>query len=102
MSRTNVERLCSSEQLLSPATVHSSPDIGIIARLFQSCTDILTQIVCDIRKRAALPKRDLASLRRSVQSLIQWGDNHDVMSGLLDTRLQNSRRLRDTTLDLLC
>jgi hypothetical protein len=101
MSEAGEQKVCSGDEFQSPGTVHPSPEIGIIARLFQACTDILTKVVHDVRKRAVLPKKDVASLRRSVQSLIQWGDSHDIMSGLLDTSLQKSRRLRDITLDLL-
>jgi len=85
----------------SPETDNTSPEIGIIAQLFQSCTDVLTKIVKNERRRAVLPKRYVASLRRSVQSLIQWGDSHNIMGGLFDSKLQKSRRLRDTTLDIL-
>jgi len=85
----------------SPSNDHTSPEIGIIARLFQSCTYVLTEIVREQRRATVLSKPCVASLRRSVQSLIQWGDSHDVMGGILDSRLQKSRRLRDTTLDIL-
>jgi len=80
---------------------YTQPDIGIIAHLFQSCSDILVSVAKDQKTKAALPKRDMASLRRSVQSFIQWADSHEVMEGTLDGKLQSSQRLRNTTLDIL-
>jgi len=91
-----------NENSSPPAEIdHASSEVGIIARLFQSCMDILANIVKHCRKNTLLPKRELASLRRSVQSLVQWGDSHDINAGHLDDKLQKSRRLRDTTLEIL-
>lgn len=84
-----------------PEVDHASPNVGIIALLFQSLTDIIASIVKDFRKNGGLPRRDVASLRRAAQSIVQWGDNHEVLRGRLDSKLHKSKRLHDTTLEIL-
>jgi hypothetical protein len=77
-------------------------DQGIIARLYQASVEVLTVTVKRSRQhKDALRGAKLASARRALQSLVIWGEDHNVASGALDAILQKSRRLQYATLLLL-
>jgi hypothetical protein len=74
-------------------------DIGIIARLYQASVEVLTAIVKQSRRRKdVLRGAKLASARRALQSLVIWGEDHNVATGALDAILQKSSRLQQATL----
>ena len=76
-------------------------DIGIVGRLFQADVDVLSEVLKTAKTTTTLNLVQRIALTRALQSLILWGDTHDVPSGLLDATLQKSRKLLRATLSPL-
>src|SRR6266480_3269142 len=72
--------------------------IGLTARLFQACIDTLTAFVHEYADLATVQR---LLLRRVLQTLIIWGEDHKVASGALDSSLQKSTRRQQAVLSAL-
>jgi hypothetical protein len=80
---------------------HDPGKAGLIARLLQSCLDLLSSLLSDASSRYSLPRKAKNSLCRSRATLRLWADGHNALDGRLDSILERSQSLQHTTLTTL-
>lgn len=95
MDRSN--RSTSFEVKMTKNNMEMPRNVGIVARLYQACIDIIKTIVLQEVNDQSLQTYVLP-LRRIHHSLVLWDSDHSVGKGDLDIILQRSRRLQEATL----
>ncbi len=91
----------SAETDNSVGTLLTTADIGMVGKLFQATATVLSQILKTTNDAGTLNVAHKKALVRILQSLILWGDSHDVTGGSLNAALQRSRNLLRVTLSPL-
>lgn len=76
-------------------------DGGIITSLHQACSEVLASVISTKSAVAGFSDAQKRSLRRTQESLLIWGDRHDVAKGILDMNLQGSPHLMRMVVKLL-
>ena len=76
-------------------------DIGIGARLFEACTDILRSFIRELPTKKTFLQHQIFAIRRVLQTMLVWGEDQQVLSGHLDGTLQQSARLQHAVLSTL-
>lgn len=78
------------------AGTEAEDDVGIVARLLQACIDSIAHLLL-----SAEPSSACKQLRRSLARMKLWAHGHNAWNGGLDSTLEKSKSLRDTTLSIL-
>ncbi|KAH6949653.1 hypothetical protein BKA56DRAFT_506803 [Ilyonectria sp. MPI-CAGE-AT-0026] len=74
---------------------------SVVSRLSAECLKTFEAIVKEAARNSSLSKKNLVDLKRSRESLILWVSGYGVLEGNLDDKLEKSRTLQRTTLQLL-
>ncbi|KAK8047945.1 hypothetical protein PG996_016009 [Apiospora saccharicola] len=73
-------------------------DIGIVARLHESCIEAIRYTLSQYGEYQSPYHKSMVGLKRVLQILVVWGIDHMVPDGTLDSSLQTSRALQKATL----
>ena len=83
---------------MESAHLHIPDDIGVVARLSQACIDTLRALVKAPLEETHLSRTQQRSVRRILQTLVIWGEDHQVPSGKLDSIIVKSARLQQVVI----
>jgi hypothetical protein len=88
----------------SPGPHSTSPvpdDVGLAEHLFLVCVEFCRISSCCIKRTSIVSSEHQRGLSRVAHSLSLWGQDYDILSGVLDFTLQRSRRLQRITIKVL-